>query len=43
MGEVPALFLVVILEERELRQRFGDAHVEYCRRVPRFVPRRAGN
>jgi protein-S-isoprenylcysteine O-methyltransferase Ste14 len=33
------LTLVVIsLEERELRARFGAAHEDYCRRVPRFVP-----
>ncbi|NIR46783.1 MAG: isoprenylcysteine carboxylmethyltransferase family protein [Gemmatimonadetes bacterium] len=36
---VPALYLVAVLEERELRQRFGAEYVEYCRRVPRrFVP-----
>jgi protein-S-isoprenylcysteine O-methyltransferase Ste14 len=36
---VPALYLVVILEERELRQRFGKKYEEYCATVPRFVPR----
>ncbi len=36
----PALFLVVILEERELRDRFGTAYEDYCRNVPRFIPRR---
>ncbi len=33
------IYAVVLLEERELRARFGEAYREYCRRVPRFVPR----
>jgi len=37
---IPGIWLVVVLEERELRERFGEAWVEYSRRVPRFVPRR---
>ncbi len=36
---VPAFYLVVILEERELKDRFGEEYEQYCRRVPRFVPR----
>lgn len=36
---IPVIFLIVLLEERELHQRFGGAYEEYCRRVPRFVPR----
>ena len=36
---VPAVWLVVVLEERELRARFGAAYDDYCRRVPRFWPR----
>ena len=39
-----ALYLIQLalqlpLEERELRQRFGDTYRRYCRLVPRFVPR----
>jgi len=33
-----ALYLVVVLEERELRRRFGAAYDEYARSVPRFLP-----
>lgn len=35
----PVLYLVVLLEERELRQRFGGQYDRYMRRVPRFFPR----
>lgn len=33
------LHTVVLLEERELEARFGDAWREYAARVPRYVPR----
>lgn len=36
---LPVVYLVVLLEERELRERFGKAYEDYCRRVPRFIPR----
>ncbi len=36
---LPLLYVIVVLEERELHQRFGPAYAEYCRRVPRFFPR----
>ena len=38
-----AMYPLVVLEERELRQRFGEAYDAYCRQAPRFIPRlRAG-
>jgi protein-S-isoprenylcysteine O-methyltransferase Ste14 len=37
---VPAVHLIVILEERELIDRFGAAYVEYAARVPRYLPKR---
>ena len=36
---VPAIYLIGVVEERELRARFGNAYDEYSRRVPRFLPR----
>ena len=36
---LPALHLVVLLEERELRDRFGEEYAAYCERVPRYIPR----
>jgi protein-S-isoprenylcysteine O-methyltransferase Ste14 len=36
---LPAIGLIVVLEERELRDRFGEQYQEYCQRVPRFLPR----
>jgi protein-S-isoprenylcysteine O-methyltransferase Ste14 len=37
---LPAIYGIVIMEERELRERFGAEYEAYCRRVPRFIPRR---
>ena len=34
--------LVVYVEEPELRERFGQAYEAYCRKVPRWIPRRSG-
>lgn len=36
---ITIIYLVVVLEERELRDRFGDEYKRYCEEVPRFVPR----
>jgi protein-S-isoprenylcysteine O-methyltransferase Ste14 len=33
------MYPLVVLEERELRQRFGEAYDAYCRQAPRFIPR----
>ncbi|MCP4899328.1 MAG: isoprenylcysteine carboxylmethyltransferase family protein, partial [bacterium] len=40
VATLPTLLLIVIIEEHELRQRFGDEYTDYCSRVPRFIPRR---
>jgi len=39
LASVPVLYLIVILEEKELRARFGAEFEDYCQRVPRFVPK----
>ena len=33
------MYPLVLLEERELRERFGEAYDAYCRQAPRFIPR----
>jgi protein-S-isoprenylcysteine O-methyltransferase Ste14 len=37
---LPALYGVILLEEKELRERFGDDYRAYCKRVPGLIPRR---
>lgn len=39
---IPAIYIIVILEEKELRGHFGKVYEDYCRRVPRFTPRLRG-
>ena len=36
---IPAIYVIVLLEERELRDHFGKVYEDYCRRVPKFIPR----
>jgi protein-S-isoprenylcysteine O-methyltransferase Ste14 len=36
---LPAIHLVVLLEEKELVGRFGDAYREYAEKVPRYIPK----
>lgn len=33
------IVFVVVFEESELRRKFGSEYEEYCRRVPRWLPR----
>jgi protein-S-isoprenylcysteine O-methyltransferase Ste14 len=40
VGTLVLLFVIVLMEERELRERFGQEYVDYCAQVPRFIPRR---
>ena len=37
---IPLTYGVVLLEERELRERFGEEYERYCGEVPRFFPRK---
>lgn len=40
---VPGIYLIALLEEKELRAHFGDIYAAYCRKVPRFVPKLRGD
>ena len=35
---VPVVYLLTLVEERELRARFGEQYVRYSERVPRIIP-----
>ena len=36
---LPVIHIIVLLEEKELKERFGRDYEEYCRRVPRYIPK----
>ena len=38
LAGLPILHVVILLEEYELTQSFGDAYLTYCQQVPRYVP-----
>ncbi len=40
VASLPVIYLIVVLEERELLERFGVEYEEYRRHVPRFVPKK---
>lgn len=42
-ASLPTLYLIVVLEERELRERFGERYERYCENVPRFIPKLSRN
>lgn len=39
---VPGIYVITLLEEKELRAHFGAAYDDYCRKVPRFLPKLKG-
>ena len=36
---VPVVYLLTVIEERELRVRFGERYMRYAEQVPRIIPR----
>ena len=39
LAAIVGSYLIVLIEEHELRERFGDEYRRYSEQVPRFVPR----
>jgi protein-S-isoprenylcysteine O-methyltransferase Ste14 len=37
------IYHIALLEEKELRDHFGDIYQAYCRKVPRFWPKLRGD
>lgn len=40
---IPFIYIVVLIEEKELKERFGKDYEEYCGKVPRFIPKIKGS
>ena len=40
LATIPTVHLIVLLEERELIERFGDRYRQYAAEVPRYLPKR---
>lgn len=36
---LPLLYWIIILEEKELRKRFGQAYEDYAKKTPRIIPK----
>ena len=36
---VPVVYMLTLIEERELRVRFGEHYTRYADQVPRIIPR----
>ena len=36
---LPAIYVIAVLEEKELRAHFGATYDKYCLQVPRFLPK----
>ena len=39
VASLPLVYLIVILEEKELKERFGKAFEDYARSTPQFIPK----
>jgi len=39
LASAPLLWLIIVLEEKELRNRFGKAYEDYAKKTPRLIPK----